>query len=779
MLLAFPLRIPPHLIRRVLTLSALAFFVSCSQHGTLGSGTKSSSSEAAAVAPPDESSAMETAAPLITNSIGMKLALIPAGEFDMGSDDSPTSASSEGGDANEDERPRHRVRITKPFYMGIYEVTQGEVERVLGVRESFYRPDGFGAFKLEGIDDTSRYPAEQVTWSRAVEFCKRLSELPEEKEAGRFYRLPTEAEWEYACRAGTTTEFHLGDGLSSTQANFNGHYPHGGAPKGPFLSRTVEVGSFAPNAFGLFDMHGNVWEWCLDWFGSDYYQHSPSVDPRGPETGQMRVIRGGGWYSDARDCRSAFRYADTPEGIFYVDGFRVVMTDVHGRLDPFPATAPPDAVTSGGKGEASPPSASGDAAALAAALTTAASGEEWPRWRGPRGDGTWHGPRLAETWQASGLTRIWSQSLGPGYAGIAVAHGRVFTMDYAAKPDERERVICLSATTGKPLWSHTYPVAYGDLAYGSGPRVTPAVAGRRVFTLGAMGDLACLDATTGEPRWTRHFVRDFNAAVPIWGFSASPIAYENLLIVHPGAAPDGSLVALDQISGEEVWRSLGDPAGYSTPIVAEVAGADQLIAWTPSHVRGLDPQTGDLRWSVAFSVRDGTSITTPIFRDNIVLVSGYWEGSRAVELVGSPAKARLLWKDSRNLRSLMAQPLFRDGYAYLLDKRNGLTCFELRTGERRWTDGNRLTPKGRNPQATMIWTGHGDRAVALNSEGDLVLLGLNPKEYTELARANIIEPTSAAHTIWAHPAYSRGRVYARSDSEIVCVALPVSQSEEP
>jgi hypothetical protein len=164
----------------------------------------------------------------------------------------------------------------------------------------------------------------------------------------------------------------------------------------------------------------------------------------------------------------------------------------------------------------------------------------------------------------------------------------------------------------------------------------------------------------------------------------------------------------------------------------------------------------------------GTSIATPLFAEGLVLVSGYYEGSKAIRLGHEPADAEVAWEERRNLRGLMSQPLYRDGHGYLLDKRNGLTCFEFATGKKLWDDGNRLTPKGRNPQATLVWAGDGDRALVLNSDGELILARLNPAGCREEGRASIIEPT------WAHPAYAGGRVYARSDSELVCVALPTS-----
>ncbi len=215
------------------------------------------------------------------NSIGMKLVLIPAGEFMMGSPSTERKRDS-------DEVHQRKVRITKPFYIGKYEVTQSEYEAVMGKNPS----------RLKGANN----PADSVSWNDAVEFCKKLS-----WKEGITYRLPTEAEWEYACRAGTTTAFHYGDSLSSEQANFDGKYPYGGAKKGPRREKTMPVGSFRPNAWGLHDMHGNVWEWCSDWYDKKYYSNSGVNDPEGPGSGKYRVLRGGSWDYSGWYCRSAQR----------------------------------------------------------------------------------------------------------------------------------------------------------------------------------------------------------------------------------------------------------------------------------------------------------------------------------------------------------------------------------------------------------------------------------------------------------------------------------------
>ena len=193
----------------------------------------------------------------------------------------------------QNEQPQHRVKITKPFYMGVYVVTQAQYEAVMGANPSYFKGES--------------NPVEKVSWNDAVEFCKKLS-----AKTGQTVRLPTEAEWEYACRAGTTTPFNTGETISTDQANYNGNFTYGSGSKGEYRQKTVAVGSFAPNALGLYDMHGNVWEWCQDWYDAGYYKNSPTDDPPGPEKGESRVLRGGSWNSDPRSCRSAVRSRGVP-----------------------------------------------------------------------------------------------------------------------------------------------------------------------------------------------------------------------------------------------------------------------------------------------------------------------------------------------------------------------------------------------------------------------------------------------------------------------------------
>lgn len=234
---------------------------------------------------------------MITNSLGMTLALIPVGEFLMGS---PRG----GPDRAVNEFPQHHVRITRPFYLGTIEVTQGQWETVMHTT-----PWRGQEFVVDGAD----LPAVWISWVDAVEFCRRLSAIDHMS-----YRLPTEAEWEYACRAGTKTRYIFGDDESRLEDY--AWYGKNAGSKHPFAFR----GGLKPaNAFGLFDMHGNVLEWCSDWYDGNYYSQTPEDDPPGPANGSGRVCRGGSYILVAELCRSASRASGWPEHHDYFVGFRV------------------------------------------------------------------------------------------------------------------------------------------------------------------------------------------------------------------------------------------------------------------------------------------------------------------------------------------------------------------------------------------------------------------------------------------------------------------------
>jgi formylglycine-generating enzyme required for sulfatase activity len=293
--------------------------------------------------------------------VKLQMVLIPPGEFAMGSRESAEDTATlfnktYGGnllkaDGFADEHPQHRVRITRPFYLGTYHVTRGQFRRFVadtGYSTDAETGDRKGAsgsnpdknqfefseeysWRNTGFEQTDEHPVVNVNWNDAIAFCKWLS-----RKEGKTYRLPTEAEWEYACRAGTTTWYNNGDDLEMlakvgnvADATFTLKFP---AAKYTIEASdgyvfTAPVGSFTPNAFGLYDMHGNAWQWCADWYGKEYYAASPAADPTGPDSGHDHVVRGGSWGCGPYITRSAGRYGFAPgfrgDGV----GFRVARTN--------------------------------------------------------------------------------------------------------------------------------------------------------------------------------------------------------------------------------------------------------------------------------------------------------------------------------------------------------------------------------------------------------------------------------------------------------------------
>ncbi len=293
----------------------------------------------------------------VTNSLGMQLVRIPAGEFLMGSNESKESLKKafphydpKRIETLDDEYPAHKVRITKPFYMGAHEVSIEQFKKYIerSGHKTDAESDGTGGWgynaksnafegrKLEyswrspGFAQQDSHPVVDVTWFDAVRLCDWLS-----KTEGRKYRLPTEAEWEYACRAGSTTRFNNGDDpdeLTKSGAIYDVDTSKVFPEWTPFATKssdkhqfTAPIGKFKPNAWGLYDMHGNVWEWCSDWHDEKYYANSPAEDPQGPDDGEVKIRRGGSWHTWPFYCRSSFRNWNSRTTRYVLVGIRVVM----------------------------------------------------------------------------------------------------------------------------------------------------------------------------------------------------------------------------------------------------------------------------------------------------------------------------------------------------------------------------------------------------------------------------------------------------------------------
>jgi outer membrane protein assembly factor BamB len=407
---------------------------------------------------------------------------------------------------------------------------------------------------------------------------------------------------------------------------------------------------------------------------------------------------------------------------------------------------------------------------LGVAVPFKMSAADWPKWRGPGGDGAWNPRGLPTDIAQREPAQLWSVPVGGGYSGVTTWGDRVYLMDRPEAKADRERLLCVAASSGEVLWQHDWAADYGSMEYATGPRSSvtlhPHADGVTAYALGATGVACALDGATGRVLWQVDSVAELGAKRPTWGFAASPVIDEENVLLHVGAENHGAVVALNRQTGQEVWRGGPDSAGYATPEIIDSAAGRQLIVWGPENLQSLDPASGRTLWTYPYMITYGVSIAQPLFRDGTLLVSGYWHGSKALKFSDSAPTPVLLWENEKEMCGLMSSPLFKDGTVYLLDKNRGLQAIELDTGKILWSDDNTLAKAGRNPQLSLVWMKESEGLAALlNAEGELIYLRLSPSGREELARHQIIGKT------WAHPAFAGNVIYARSDTELTAWKL--------
>jgi outer membrane protein assembly factor BamB len=446
---------------------------------------------------------------------------------------------------------------------------------------------------------------------------------------------------------------------------------------------------------------------------------------------------------------------------------------------------------------------------------SAASAEDWPQWLGPKRDGVWRETGLIETFPKEGLKPTWEIPVGQGYAGPAVAKGKVFLMDRkvevgAAEPKSafdkstvvrgNERVFCVDSKTGKQLWEKVYPCNY-RISYSAGPRCTPTVDDDRVYTLGAMGDLHCLNVNDGEILWKKNFMTDFGANVPVWGFSSHPLVDGDLLICLVGGTEGRLVMAFDKKTGAEKWRSLSFESGdfgYAPPVIFEIAGKRQLVIWHPKALVSLDPATGKKFWEVATDSRAALTVPQVRQQGNKLFISAFYHGSTLVEAGADSAK--ILWKSkakgerpdqTTDLSSIMATPVWKGENIYGVCSYGELRCIEAETGKRVWASMKAirgpLTPatiqEREAPSVNQPWAErwglafiieNGDRYVLFNEQGVLIFATMTPKGYEEISRTQILQPTNklaGRPVVWMHPAFAEKSIFARNDEKLIRIDL--------
>jgi len=423
------------------------------------------------------------------------------------------------------------------------------------------------------------------------------------------------------------------------------------------------------------------------------------------------------------------------------------------------------------------------------ALLACSLADDWPQWLGPNRDSVWREQGIIEHIPAEGLKVTWRAPVGLGYAGPAVAEGRVYVMDYVRQAGEfknnpgarerlegAERVLCFDARSGELLWKHEYDRPY-NFSYPGGPRCTPTVAGGNVYALGAEGNLWCLDARNGRLIWSVDFVKDYRAQTPFWGVAAHPLVEGDIVYCVVGG--EGTVaVAFDKNTGRELWRALWAPEpGYCGPTLIEHAGTKQLLVWHAEAVNGLDPLSGEVYWSVPVKPRFGMAITTPRKLGPHLLVTGYGEAA-LLKLDNARADADVVWRGQPKTAVYCATsiPFLEDGMIYGCDIETGaLMGVRLEDGERLWqtlkptTGGDR-----RDRYGSTFLVKHGNRFFLFNERGDLILARLSPKGYEEIGRFHVLEPTNQTFgraVVWSHPAFAERSMFARNDEELVSVSL--------
>jgi outer membrane protein assembly factor BamB len=427
-------------------------------------------------------------------------------------------------------------------------------------------------------------------------------------------------------------------------------------------------------------------------------------------------------------------------------------------------------------------------------------GDDWPQWLGPKRDGVWREEGIVKAFPRGGLKVSWRTEIGAGYAGPAVANGKVYVTDRiaaakASAPGSAfqrgqipgvERVLCLNETDGKVLWKHDYDCPY-DMSYPAGPRATPVVEDDRVYTLGAEGHLLCFRNDSGKVIWSRDFKREFGVQTPLWGFAGHPLIEGNKLICLVGG--QGSVaVAFDKLTGKEIWRTLSaKEPGYCPPTMIEAAGRRQLIIWHPESINSLNPENGKVFWSVAMEVRSGLSIPTPRQDGDLLFITSFYNGPIMLRLSQDKPGATVLWRGKSNserntdgLHSIMCTPFFDGEHLYGVCSYGQLRCLKAATGERVWETLQATTGGKEVRWANAFLVKNGDRFFLPNEKGELIIARLTPRGYEEISRAHLLEPTNTAagrDVVWSHPAFANRSIYARNDKELVCGSLAPSASQ--
>ncbi|MBA4147849.1 MAG: PQQ-binding-like beta-propeller repeat protein [Verrucomicrobia bacterium] len=387
---------------------------------------------------------------------------------------------------------------------------------------------------------------------------------------------------------------------------------------------------------------------------------------------------------------------------------------------------------------------------------------DWPQWRGPNRDGVSRDKNWSAEWPASGPAKLWRAEIGVGYGSMAVANGKVYVMGNTADTDH---VFCFDAQTGKQIWKHSYPCPAKDPNGYPGPRGTPTVHGKFVYSVSREGHLFCLDANNGNVIWQKDYQADYNAKPPQWGFSTSPLVVENIVIAETGA-PGASTVAFEKNSGKEIWKVGDDEAGYSSPVSFTHKGQPAIAIFTAKTLVARSLKDGAELWRIPWKTSYDVNAATPIIHGNTIFISsGYGVGCALYDFSKAPPVE--LWRNKKMKNQVNSSVLW-DGFLYGFDGQAGrgfLKCLDFKTGEEKWEH------EGFGTGSVIVADG---KLIIYGDKGQLATAEATPADFEEISRAQPVEvrkdlPRDTKGDTWALPVLANGMIYLRNLDEIVCL----------
>ncbi|MFN0138074.1 MAG: PQQ-binding-like beta-propeller repeat protein [Phycisphaerae bacterium] len=399
---------------------------------------------------------------------------------------------------------------------------------------------------------------------------------------------------------------------------------------------------------------------------------------------------------------------------------------------------------------------------LAASLGATPALAQWPQWGGPDRNFVVNTKGLAEKWPDTGPQKVWTSKIGDGFSAVLVDDGKLYTM---TRSERNEVAVCVSAEKGDVLWKHEYEAPFSDdmgMEFGPGPHATPLIAGDRMFTIGVTAKMFALDKKTGKVAWEHDLKSKFNAHQLGRGFSSSPIAYKNSIIVQVGGGPGQSLMAFDQTTGSVVWGEGDFENSHASPILIKVGGQDQLVVFSAQKVLGCDPATGKQLWEYTHETQFGANISTPVWGDDGILfiTSAYGGGGRGLKLENKDGKTSVteLWFN-RKIQCQHGTALRVGGHVYVSSGDFGpafLMCVDVKTGEIAWRE--------RVPKATVV-AGDG-KIIWLDQEGALGMVAADPKEFRQLGKTELMQRVA-----WTVPTLVGTKLYVRDRANLVALEL--------